>query len=423
MPESATILWIDQFGSGYAWDVALDSSGIYVVGQTNGLAAEPHEAFVRKYVPNGSVVWAHEFTTQAVRDDYPKMPAAAHGVAVDPTGVYVVGTAGYNLPSQAGAAVHSAFVRKYDASGNEVWTRQFGTRSGALGVAADFTGVYVVGCVKETDQEGVPVDAFVCKYDTSGNKVWTRQFGSSADDVAHRVAVNSTGVYVVGKTVGALPGQNSAGGSDAFVRKYDTSGNEVWTRQFAGSADDVPHRATVRSQGVYAVGKIFGAQSGQRSTADSDTFVRRYNIKMKAVVPHWIGTPATDEAVGVGVDSTGAYVVAQSLPPGDIAVFVHKFAPNGSVIWTRKIGLSAVDAAGGVWVDSTGVYVAGTIMGPPFGGTDFFVRKYDTHGDEVWTHEFGSPVEYVLGIAVNLGLYVVGKKSGAFIARLSLPEP
>src|SRR3972149_9981058 len=66
-----------------------------------------------------------------------------------------------------------------------------------------------------------------------------RQFGTSAGDVGQDVAVDAAGnAYVVGNTGGTLPGQTSAGGQDAYVRKYDPAGNEGWTRQFGTSADE-----------------------------------------------------------------------------------------------------------------------------------------------------------------------------------------
>ena len=37
------------------------------------------------------------------------------------------------------------------------------------------------------------------------------------------------GVYLAGETDGSLPGQFSAGFEDAFVRKFDLSGNILWT--------------------------------------------------------------------------------------------------------------------------------------------------------------------------------------------------
>ncbi|MGH9038425.1 MAG: hypothetical protein ACRD0O_21930, partial [Acidimicrobiia bacterium] len=66
--------------------------------------------------------------------------------------------------------------------------------------------------------------------ETSG---WTRQFGTRAAEEALGVTIDPAGAaYVVGWTFGTLPGQVSAGTVDAFIRKYDPTGGELWTRQF-----------------------------------------------------------------------------------------------------------------------------------------------------------------------------------------------
>ena len=56
---------------------------------------------------------------------------------------------------------------------------------------------------------------------------WIRQFGTSGSDSVLGVASDGISVYVVGYTRGTFPGQVKTGTSDAFVRKYDSDGNEV----------------------------------------------------------------------------------------------------------------------------------------------------------------------------------------------------
>jgi hypothetical protein len=41
---------------------------------------------------------------------------------------------------------------------------------------------------------------------------------------------NASGIYVLGESDSALPGQTHAGGLRYFVRKYDANGTELWTR-------------------------------------------------------------------------------------------------------------------------------------------------------------------------------------------------
>jgi hypothetical protein len=205
--------------------------------------------------------WIHQFGNSVVD--------CAHGVATDSTGVYVVGDVAGALPGQSSAGCDDAFARKYDASGTEVWTRQFGTGGAdiAYGVATDATGIYVVGVVTGAlpgqSYAGGSGDAFVRKYDASGTEKWTRQFGTSGDDCAYGVAIDSTGIYVAGVTGGALPGQSNIGSHDVFVRKYDASGTEVWTRQFGTSGDDYAFGVATDANGIYVVGQAGDALPGQ----------------------------------------------------------------------------------------------------------------------------------------------------------------
>ena len=62
---------------------------------------------------------------------------------------------------------------------------------------------------------------------------WLRLLGSSNPDEAKYVTVSKSGLYVVGRTEGVLARQMSAGGTDAFLIKYDPEGRLLWTRQFS----------------------------------------------------------------------------------------------------------------------------------------------------------------------------------------------
>ncbi|MDH7499643.1 MAG: SBBP repeat-containing protein [candidate division NC10 bacterium] len=69
-------------------------------------------------------------------------------------------------------------------------------------------------------------DLFLAKYDSAGNWQWTRQLGTTADDVGYGVALDSTdNIYITGFTGGGLDGNTNVGGLDVFVVKYDSSGN------------------------------------------------------------------------------------------------------------------------------------------------------------------------------------------------------
>src|SRR5688572_6704340 len=74
---------------------------------------------------------------------------------------------------------------------------------------------------------------------SAASVIWTAQFGTREADEADAVAVDPAGnLYVAGQTFGALPGHTSEGMIDAFLRRYDAHGVEIWTRQFGSSERD-----------------------------------------------------------------------------------------------------------------------------------------------------------------------------------------
>ncbi|MBI4464276.1 MAG: hypothetical protein HY647_06185 [Acidobacteria bacterium] len=353
--------------------------------------------------------WIRQFGS--ISDDW------ALGIAGDASGVYIVGYTGGTLPGQTRAGDWDAYVHKYDVNGNELWTRQFGTYGPdfATGVAVDASGVYVVGGTFDLlpGQTGY-AGTYLRKYDSNGNELWTRQFGTPYSDGASGVALDATGVYVVGST------QTMAGYYDAFVHKYDSNGNELWTRQFGTANEDYARGVAVDATGVYVVGEAGSTLSGQ--TCYGCAFVRKYDLDGNELWTRQFGNADTVlvylvHAYGVAVDASAIYVVGGtwgSLPgqtnSGYSDAFVRKYnKSSGSVVWTRQFGTRSFDEARGVAVDATGVYVVGE-AGSEGGYTDAFVRMYELDGNELRTHQFGSAVtDYARGVAVDAtGVYVIG---------------
>jgi len=381
--------------------------------------------------------WIRQFGTFA--NDY------TTDVAVDASGnVYVAGETVGALPGQSSSGGSDVFVRKYDGSGSELWTRQFGTFANdhATDVAVDASGnVYVAGYTGGAlpGQSSLGSDdAFIRKYDGSGNELWTKQFGTSTYDYAESVAVDASGnIYVAGETLGVLPGQTSSGGIDAFVRKYDGSGSEIWTKQFGTSTYVSIWRVAVDASGnVYVAGETKGALPGQTSSGDWDVFVRKYDGSGNELWTKQFGTSDNDYAPGVAVDAsgnvyaagyTGGALPGQSSPGGGDA-FVRKYDGSGNELWTRQFGTSDYDYAESVAVDASGnVYVAGLTSGvlprqTSSGGGDAFVRKYDGSGSELWTMQFGtSTYDEAYDVAVDTfdNVYVAGQTYGALPGQTS----
>jgi hypothetical protein len=314
------------------------------------------------------------------------------------------------------------------------WARQFGTTGTdeALAVATAPNSVYVAGTATNGAFPGFTnagnADAFVSKFDTSGNHQWSRQFGTATRDRALGVAADATGVYVVGDTAGVLQGAN-IGSSDIFVRKYDPNGNELWTRQFGGPNDDQGSAAAVDGTGVYVTGFVTVSLSGQPFAGAVDFFVRKYDFSGNELWTRMLGTSGGDQGFGIAVDASGVYVTGNTggsigTPVGQTDCVLRKYDAAGTAAWTRQFGTSATDNCAGAAVNSSGVYVTGQTTGTFAGQSraggiwDAFVQKFDLNGNAQWTRQFGTGFEdYGYGVALGgQFVYVAGDANSAAFA-------
>ncbi|MBI1895772.1 MAG: SBBP repeat-containing protein [Acidobacteria bacterium] len=305
---------------------------------------------------DGNVLWSRQFGTAG--------PDAARGVAADASGVYVVGDTGGALQG-AGAGSGDVFVRKYDPNGNELWTRQFGgpTDDQASAAAVDSTGLYVTGFVTAMPGQsaGTGVDVFVRKYDFTGNELWTRLFGTNDSDKAYGIAVDSSGIYVTGDTIGELA--TRVGGTDGFLRKYDASGNVIWTRQFGTNTTDGAAGVAVNSSGVYVSGQSTGTLAGQTKIGGLwDAFVMKFDLNGNPQWTRQFGTTGDDFGYGIALGRQHVYAAGQA----EVGVFLWRFDFNG--VDTGNVQRGTFATLGyGVATDSTGAYVAGAAGLAPFG--------------------------------------------------------
>jgi len=283
----------------------VDATGVYVAGITLTPPAIPGnpDILVVKYDHVGNVIWSQQFG-QGGPDD-------ASGITADSTGIYVVGSFGFG---------HSGFIYKYDRNGNKMWSQEIGHENGnffdsVAAVTVDQTGVYVTGELSDTSldpDDFDTLDAFVRKYDTNGNELWNRQFGSASFDSANGISAANNGIYVVGRTRGALPNQQNTGSFDAFIRKYDTYGTEIWTRQFGSNSSDSASSVVAKGNSVYMAGTTEGALPGKTALGDSDAFMRAYDANGNALTTLQFGTDKSDSINGIAKNWSGLYVTGSA---------------------------------------------------------------------------------------------------------------
>ena len=382
-----------------------------------------------------SFKWGRQFGT-AGSDE-------ASSVAVRNGALHVGGfTTGDLAALNAGG--RDAYARQYSASGAIGWTSQFGTADSeyGYGIGVESTGnTFLVGRVTATQS-----DSFVVKYSSAGGTLWSRQFGTTGDTFARGVATDGQGnSYVAGYTAGTL-GAASFGATDGFVRKYDSAGNVVWTRQFGTVANDSSQRIIVAPSGsIYIAGGTSGGLQGSNVGAE-DGYLMKLDSSGNTVWTRQFGTSASEGVSSVAIDASENIYVAggttgnlAAINGGGWDAFVVKYTAAGNAVWSRQVGSAAFDYAEGVTVNDDGtVYIAGRTEGPLAGlyagSVDGFVIGLSPDGSTTQQLQFGTPGSDEVFDIVAFGdsVAVVGTTSGdlfgsnagaadAFVAVV--PEP
>jgi hypothetical protein len=385
------------------------------------------------FAAEGDVIWTRTYNGPANDWDF------GYGIAVDGTGnVYVTGSVTVSLEDE------DIWGRKYNSEGDEVWTRTHNGTANPFdegyGIAVDGSGnVYITGC---EDVIGQGTNIWVRKYNTEGDVVWTDTYNGTANqsDCGEGIAVDGSGnVYVTGSEY-----KSDTERSNIWVRKYDTNGYEIWTSTYNGPAngDDYGQGIAVDGNGnVYVTGCEY--VDGQ----NSNIWARKYDSDGNEI---WTKTyngsvNGDDIGCGIAVDGSGnVYVTGYEYVNGqDWNIWVRKYDSDGKELWTRTHNGTAnsEDAGCDIALDGGGnVYVVG-YEADIKEGLNIWLGKYDSDGNKIWTRTYNGPANdddegYGIAVDGSGNIYVtgcetvtgesfniwVGKYEGAFGIHFKPPE-
>lgn len=347
-------------------------------------------------------------------------------VGVDTSGnIYVTGRSGGYA---GGVGGYDVFLKKYASDGTELWAKKIGSATSndeGYSIAIDSSGnIYVTGTTNggvDGFQNFGGYDVFLTKYDSLGNKLWTKQWGSSSDDYGKSVAIDNSGnIYVLGSTRGSIDGKTNYGGFDIFLTKYNSSGEYLGTIQWGSSSDDYAYGISVDTLGnIYVTGYTWGGLDGNINFGGYDVFLTKYlSLTNKLWTKQW-GSSSNDYGYSVALDNSGNIFVTGSISGN---VFLAKYSTNGELLWERQLGSSSsVEYGYSISIDNSGnIYVTGSTNGEVDGNlsagrNDIFLTKYTSDGTKLWTKQWGTPLDDCgYSVAVdNLGnIYVTGFTSG-----------
>ncbi len=287
-------------------------------------------------------------------------------------------------------------------------------------------------------------DAFLAKYDESGNLIWAKRSGGVNDARAGGVLVNDLGhLYSGGEFEGSATfglGENNettltaAGGGASWFGRFDpTTGALLWVKK--GILSDSPgfgfdNLGNISITGSFEDMVTFGLgepnETTLTSTGTGDIFVAKLNLQGELIAAKQVSGVGHEESRVVIDEVDNVYVFSRfvgslTLGLGEINetmltalgngdVFLAKFNSNGELVWAKHVGGTGDEGIDGIEIDGVGnSYVIGgfgiaagvgemitfrlgeanPITLTSQGSGDIFIAKYDLSGNLLWVKQAG----------------------------------
>jgi hypothetical protein len=334
--------------------------------------------FLAKYsASTGTYQWVVK--AGGTSSDYGRGMAISSGGDIYITGIFT-GTAAfgsYNVTATGGCDI---FLAKYNTSGVCQWVRRMGGSGYDYGnkvaIAPDGS-VYVTGYFQNTSDFGSfnltsagGQDLFLAKYNSSGTCQWVRQ-GSSTESVSGEgVATDGTNVYVSGyfgaSTVnfsGTI--LTSAGGTDAFLVNYNTSGTLQWAKRGGDANSDIGYRCSVDGSGnAYMIGSFSNNITFESTTITSagsdDIFIVSYNPSGNLFYLMYAGGSNQAWGRGIAIGSDGyAYCMGTIFGWENTFYFdAQTLAPTRNAVWTARLSPPYLDIGLKIFDGTSNVTIA-----------------------------------------------------------------
>lgn len=375
------------------------------------------------------------------------------GYGIDYDGVayhYAAGwTSSTNFPTTSGVIQQNTggaidgWVMKLDSTGNRIWSTYYGGSgtdnlyrvevlpggdpvitgySNSSNLIMSNSGVFQTSHAGQTD-------GFLVRLSQLGTLVWGSYFGGSGSEVVLDMDIFSDGsIYFCGFSTSAnLPitagaYQDSLSGSnDAFLAKFDSTGNRKWATFLGGNSNEDAHAVHVDQNGDPLVGgdsfspdfPVTGNTYQSSNAGLLDGYLFKFDSSGTAQWGTYIGGNDVDDLTGITTDAnneiyTIGYAGNSTYPTLGNAlnaynaaneIAIARWTPTGSLVWSGFYGGTGQDF--GFWIDSDGtnmyaVGVTGSTNFPTFGqpvqnsnngNDDAIYLKFDSTGT-VWNASY-----------------------------------
>jgi uncharacterized delta-60 repeat protein len=399
--------------------------GMGEINQTALASAGRLDAFVARYNPDGTLVWAKHAGGSSDDEAFAVTALSDNSVVVSgyfsDTATFGPGELNETVLTSAGTL--DLYIARYNPDGTLAWAKRAGgtgndggraiislsDNSTVVTGAFNLTSTFGPGEPNETTLTAFGnVDIFIARYNPNGLLLWAKCAGGSSNEESYAItALSDNSTVVTGYfsshdiTFGyEEPNErrmDTIGNLDIFIARYNSNGTLAWATQAGGITGEWGKGITALSDNStiltgYFTGTIYFGPGEPNETiimsaGNSDIFIARYNSDGTINWARRAGGSSTDEGSAVATLSddssvvTGYFRESATFGPveenetilttaGGTDIFVARYNPDGSLYWVKQAGGTSGDLSFGISAladDSTAVsgnYLSSPVFGP-----------------------------------------------------------
>ncbi len=296
----------------------------------------------------------------------------------------------------------------------------------AVSVIEAIDGNFIIlGTTRSTDgdltgRSGNDSDFWLLKISKEGVIIWSKTFGGSDDESASRITKTNDGGYLLTGYTTSNDGDVSGneGFQDYWILKVDSSGNKVWDKNFGFSGSDQAYKAFQTSDGGYFITGFFDVTASGGGGNDLQKGAHRgvlhgvgefWGIKLDAngnkQWRRYFGGTNNDRSYDALETADGGFLMTgtsesedfdKTDPKGSYDYWAVRLKANGDLVWTKSFGGAEIDNSYASIKTNDGNYLmvgdsrsSDQDVTSPRGNADAWLVKFDGNGNKIWQKSYG----------------------------------
>ncbi|MFZ7136823.1 MAG: hypothetical protein ACOWW1_00165 [archaeon] len=271
-----------------------------------------------------------------------------------------------------------------DEYGNMKWNKTYGgpeSESAKVLIGTSDGGFALVGYSGNCD-------CWLVKTDSFGNMEWNQTYGGQGYDYANSLIETSDGGYAIGGSYNP-DSEDPFGDRDFWLVKTDAYGNMEWNQTYGGLGYDYVNSLVETSDGGYLLVGNTGLY-----LVESNVWIIKTDAQGNLQWDREFGGKGSSGVNSVVKTSDDGYALAGFISQDFWLIKIDRL---GNLQWNQTHSkLSTAEAYSLIETSEGGYALAGCVSSGNAGGSEGWLVKTDTNGNEIWNQTYNGIENYFI---------------------------